>query len=116
MTEEKKSVEDGRMKYKNSEEYKDLIARQADAYENELECCEVANTIVQMLAQEQWAASRSLYILNKAIAVIDESTREAVWGQPLMYRNATGTVYARRYGIDLYYDEVMEEINRRKQQ
>ena len=101
---------------RKNDDHKELIADYANRWNIELQCCEMANEILQLLTKQQLPVGYSRYILEKALSTIDDSIHLANWGEPLVCGQAIDTAWLWKYIPDIYHEEVREEINRLRSQ
>jgi len=95
------------------EHEKRMIECQARSWYTEIQCCEMVNTILQMICKPPMTIFRSRYILEKALSVIDDSIQRSTWESPLVCKPTSDEAYINRYLFhDAYFNEIRAELNR----
>ena len=116
MTQKKKQDKEKKLEQPSwkDEYYWNRVAQHADEWYAELRCCDFANNILKTLNEQVSTVKTVKYILEKALATIDETIQDIRWRQPVVCKEATDAAFVRDYIRNVYpeYANIRKELNR----
>jgi len=85
-----------------------------EIYEKDKPFCDIADTILKMLAKKQLSVRESLYVLDKAKEAVEASAQSVTWGSPLTCEPAWNEVLRCGLCPEEFEELKAESLRRRK--